>query len=584
MQTLQQEAQQLQDDAQTGVVTAVAVLLDLPIVEPPELTPEKRGAPTSAYEYHLKIDGQDAPPELIDRIVELTVDDSLHLPDMFTIEIDDKNQEWMDAELFKIGGEIEIQANLVEGNGNVAAQNLLLKGEITALEPEFTEGASILMVRGYDYAYLMHRNRKSRSFLNIKDNEIAEKIAREAGLTPKTDPTPIVYDYVFQNNLTDLQFLVSRAQRIGYQVYVEEKNLHFCKYPANQTASPELQRGENLLSFQPRLTVVDQVDEVIVRGWDPQAKKEIVGRASSGPQQSALDGISETGAKLAAKAFKAKAQTVVVDRPVVNLNEANALAQALFDEINNGFIQGEGLCLGDPRVTAGHTIKITAVGQRFGGAYYVTSATHIFNAEIGYQTRFTISGRRPDIVSQLVESEHGNGYVPHRLTGVVVGVVTNNKDDELSRVKVKFPWLSDTEESYWVRVSQAGGIFSLPDINQEVLVAFEHGDIHSPYIIGVLWNGKDIPTKKSTKVVGSDGKVMHRSLLSNGGHELFLDDTPGSEQIVVRDKSGNEIVIDTPQNQMSINVKGNLKIDAKGNIDITGTGNVNIKGATINLN
>src|SRR5689334_2824184 len=86
-----------------------------------------------------------------------------------------------------------------------------------------------------------------------------------------------------------------------------------------------------------------------------------------------------------------------------------------------------------------------------------------------------------------------------RLFGVVVGVVTNIQDDQgLGRVKVKFPWLSDTDESHWARVAvpMAGhqrGFYFLPEVDDEVLVAFEHGSADYPYILGALWNGKDEP-------------------------------------------------------------------------------------------
>ena len=76
-----------------------------------------------------------------------------------------------------------------------------------------------------------------------------------------------------------------------------------------------------------------------------------------------------------------------------------------------------------------------------------------------------------------------------RLYGVVVGIVTNNQDpDGMGRVKVRFPWLSATEESWWARIAvpMAGkdrGAYFLPEVDDEVLVAFEHGEVRSPYLL-----------------------------------------------------------------------------------------------------
>lgn len=133
----------------------------------------------------------------------------------------------------------------------------------------------------------------------------------------------------------------------------------------------------------------------------------------------------------------------------------------------------------------------------------------------------------------------------NKFYGVTIGIVTNNKDpDGLGRVKVKFPWLSQTEESYWARIvtPMAGndrGIYFLPEIDDEVLVAFEQGDMNVPYILGALWNGKDKPPVKN-----DDGKNNQRVIKSRSGHQIILDDTEGEEKIIIQDKTGkNQIVI-----------------------------------------
>ncbi|NTW02923.1 MAG: phage tail protein, partial [Oscillochloris sp.] len=140
----------------------------------------------------------------------------------------------------------------------------------------------------------------------------------------------------------------------------------------------------------------------------------------------------------------------------------------------------------------------------------------------------------------LASPEHGRFY------GVTVGVVTNNQDpDSLGRVKVKLPWLSDQDESFWARVvaPMAGkdrGLYLLPEIDDEVLVAFEHGMIEYPYVLGALWNGKDNPPETN-----SNGKNNMRTLKSRSGMIIRLDDTDGSEKIEISDASGkNSIVID----------------------------------------
>lgn len=139
-----------------------------------------------------------------------------------------------------------------------------------------------------------------------------------------------------------------------------------------------------------------------------------------------------------------------------------------------------------------------------------------------------------------------------KIYGMVIGLVTNNQDpDKLGRIKVKYPWLLNAEESkegaesFWARIvtPMAGaerGLYILPDVGDEVLVGFEHGDINAPYVLGSLWNGVDKPPAEE-----EEDKENHlRIFKSRSGHKVIFDDTNGAERIVVQDKLGkNKIVI-----------------------------------------
>ncbi len=171
-----------------------------------------------------------------------------------------------------------------------------------------------------------------------------------------------------------------------------------------------------------------------------------------------------------------------------------------------------------------------------------------------------------NLLSEMLASSEESS----RFYGITVGIVTNNKDEEgMGRVKVKFPWLFDKDESYWARVltPMAGkerGFYFLPEIDDEVLVAFAHGDISSPYILGALWNGQDKPPE-----LNSDGKNNLRMIKSRSGHQIILDDTENAEKIIIRDSTQkNQIVIDSKNNGISIQVEKDIAIVAKGKISI----------------
>jgi uncharacterized protein involved in type VI secretion and phage assembly len=517
----------------------------------------------------IKIGGQRVSEEFMDVLVEVVVDSSLHLPDMFTITLNDYGFEWVDSNLLDVGKEVEIKIETGGEQGGLEGD--LIKGEITALEPSFSaEGQTTMMIRGYDKSHRLHRGRQTRTFLSQKDDDVVRTIAGDVGLTPDIDTTSVTYDYILQNNQTNMEFLSARAARIGYQVYAAEGRLYFKKGDANLGQGPELSIGDTLDSFRPRLTASQQADTIKVKGWDPKGKQAIEAQAT--PSSSLNQGgMMRTGGDLAQGAFGA-AEAVVTDRPVFIADEATALATGLSYDISRECIQAEGACQGDPRIKAGRTVTIRGVGRRFSGRYFITSATHVYS-QSGYETTFSISGRQPNTLGHLLASDNGREQGQGLVRGVVTGLVTNlNDPDDLGRIKVKYAWLGEIE-SDWVRIAtpMAGaerGFFYLPEVNDEVLIAFEHGDVHRPYVVGALWSNEDKPPKPNSEVVG-DGAVNERIVKSRSGHVVIFDDTDGQEQIIIRDKTEkNEIVIDSQNNSMTIKVDGDFVVEAQGKITL----------------
>ncbi len=563
-----------------------------------------------ASQITITLEGQPLSEEVLGRLRAVSVDQHAHLPDTFLIRLMDTDLKMLDEGPFDLGKRLKIEAENAEGE-----KSTLLEGEVTALEPDFQEGMlAELVVRGYDFSHRLYRQPRTATYLNVKDSDLAEQIARQANLQAQTEPTTAVYEHVFQHNQSDLRFLRERARRIGYECFVQGNTLYFRKPPASGQPAVTLTWGQDLHTFAPRMSVAEQVEEVVVRGWDPARQQSIVGRAQQGGLYPAI-GESKDGAAWAGSLGGGK--KVVVRQPVSNQEEANTLAEALLNEISGAFIQAEGRAFRRPDIRAGEKVQIEGVGQRLSGAYLVTQARHTFTPS-GLQTTFRAQGVRSGLLQDALRPK--SAAPPWG--GVVTAVVTNADDpDKVGRVKIKFPWLSDDAESFWVRLAAPGagreaGLCLIPAVGDEVVVAFEQGDFNRPVVLGGLWSSAQKPPPATTQADGEmpkaqswrsrsghaivmmDNAENKVSVKTAGGHALTLDDA--NKKIEVVSSGGLKVVLDDNTSKITlesggdveVTARGNLKVqanagislEAAANLDLKANGVVTVKGSLIKLN
>jgi phage protein D len=340
-------------------------------------------------DFDILINGSPLPMESKVYVMEVKVDDDVSLPGMFTVVLtasDDQEEEmpWIDDEdLFAVGNPVEIKIGYRDD------LEALISGEITGLEPEFSfDRLPSLTVRGYDLSHRLLRGRKTRTFIQQKDSDIAAQIAGDAGLNGQVEDSQVVHDYVFQANQTDMEFLQQRARRIQYEMVVVDKDLFFQPVSNADSEILTITLNDDLLEFYPRLSSVSQVSEVSVRGWNPADKQEIVGQAGPGDEVSTMGG-QNSGAAIVADTF-GTAAGIISDCPVMTQAEADQMAQARFNQALLEFINGEGICMGRTDLRSGKIINIDGIGSRFSGSYYVVSAVHHYTTTEGYFTNFTV--------------------------------------------------------------------------------------------------------------------------------------------------------------------------------------------------
>jgi phage protein D len=504
------------------------------------------------------------------QLLRTVVDTHVHLPDMFELTFNDEEGSVVDDTGLVIGQTVTINAG---APGSMTGTDLI-KGEITSIEAICDEGMTHTVIRGYEKAHRLQRAKRSRTFLNMKDSDIARQVAGDASLSIGTiDETQTTHDHIAQVAQTDWEFLTQRAREIGYEVGVTGGEFFFRKASGSSSGGlggalgavagalglggGTLTFKDNLLTFLPRLSAANITPDVEVRVWDPKAARVAVGSAGAKTSTAKIDG--QDPAALA-NSFKgglfpalpalpaippipglpkidfgtAPSNTayVVVDRPLAigpaADSAATEAANGLADHVASTFAEAEGYCVGDPAVTAGATVKIAGVPKQFVGDWVVTNAKHILDAEEGgYHVRFYVSGRQDRSLLKLA----GGGGERRGFGGLVCGVVTNAKDpDNKGKVKVALPWLAPNYESDWARVIQFGtgmlsGSLFVPEVGDEVLIGFEFGDPRRPYVLGGLLNDNTSFDLGGNAVSG--GKVTKRGVVSPAGNKLiFADDLP----------------------------------------------------------
>ncbi|GIG22013.1 type IV secretion protein Rhs [Cellulomonas chitinilytica] len=546
----------------------------------------------------VQVDGTALPDDIAPLLSSVIVDSSRNVPDMFVLRFLDEQAMVLTKAGLKIGAEVAITVQSSGPGGPVP----LLKGEVTAVEAELDPDGFHTVVRGLDKSHRLFRGRRMEAYLNMTPGDIVRKVAGRAGVALGSVTAGSVLEHVAQDNVNDWDFLQSLAEQIGATVRVVDGKLNFA-VPTLATTAPSgsdgarenplvLERGVNLLSLRATVTAAGQVPEVEVRGWDVKSKKEVVVAVPAKTSSAELADV--TPVKLA-NAFGSP-KFVEAAPTLVTTAQVKSRAESLADRLASGFAELEGVVHGNPQMKAGEAVTLRQMGSPFDGKYTLSAVRHDFSADTGYVTSFTVAGASERSLFGAVTGATVNGHRGQQ--GVMQAIVTDIKDPEnLGRVKIKLPMYSDTYQSGWARVvalgaGQTRGTYVLPEVGDEVLVAFENGETDRPYVLGGLYNGKDKP--ETGQYGNPDGKVQKRVFLSRTGMRLEYIETPSAEELVISTSSGAQKIRMVQKSQALIEIlsEGPLKVVAKQDVTVeskknvavtTSAGNVSVKGIDVSV-
>lgn len=381
-------------------------------------TPIYQGQDFYAPQFEIKLLGQKLSQSVIRDVLEVSYRDSLDKLDSFEFTLHDWDPVRRVPKYsspYKQSGESESLANgetvpkldpgakieLRMGYYGPQSLRLMLTGQVVSLSPSFpTSGTPTLRVRALSLLYTLQRAQEVLPFENKKDSEIAEEIASQLDIGIEIPPGQKAqeqpHEYIMVNNEYPIIFLLGRARRLGYDMYVKvpengtgDPVLFFGKTPTS-SVTYELTWGKSLVQFTPTLKTKGQISKVIVRGWNPRAQgndRVITGEATWDDLDPRPDMPDH---ELLSKIDSALAETyeAVVDNPPDTQQKADEMAKGILADKVKDLVTGSGSTVGLPDLRAGRTVVINGMGLRYSGKYLITETTHKMGGS-GYTTDFT---------------------------------------------------------------------------------------------------------------------------------------------------------------------------------------------------
>ena len=335
----------------------------------------KKDERSTATSYEVTIGGQTFVQTERDGVQRLEIHDHVDMVTMLVIQLG--GAETQPAWNFNIGDPVECSL----GKG----EEPIFKGEVTAIEPSYeVSGITSMTIRAFDHMHRLGRGRKTRYWSLRLDSQVVEEVGAECGLAVEADGTSQIRGYILQRNESNIAFLKRLAARNNFILRVEKDFLIF-KKPTFEGETREIKMGESLRSVRFAFNSVDQVQKVVVRGWDPKMKQEVEGSAV--PEDLVKIGEGEYGATLSA--LFGDSVAYVTDIPVTQQSQATELAKAELDRLARQFCRGTATIQGDDKVRAGSMVEFSGLSEGQNGKYFVIATRHVISNRTGYTTELT---------------------------------------------------------------------------------------------------------------------------------------------------------------------------------------------------
>lgn len=290
--------------------------------------------------------------------------------------------------LYVDGRTADFGKNIKVTLGPEALQRFVFDGFISAIELQFDEGqVPEFGLFAEDKAMDLRMTKKSRTFADQSDEDIARAIAEEHGMSAEVDAPGPTFAQIQQCNMSDLAFLRDRARLLQAEIWIDGNTLHFVTRANRIGTEITLIRGTDLLHVKLIADLAHQRSKVRMGGYNATTTEMIEEEAGEEAIRSEIVG-GKTGVSVLENAFGERICKRVMEVPL-DENEARTWAAAEMQRRARSFVTINAIANGNPDLVVGSLVKLEQVGQPFEGeGYYVTQVQHIYTLANGHKTHF----------------------------------------------------------------------------------------------------------------------------------------------------------------------------------------------------
>jgi Rhs element Vgr protein len=514
-------------------------------------------------------------------VMNVVVEKELNRVPMARIVLIDGDTASQDFDLsnqdfFIPGNEVEIKA------GYHSDEETIFKGFVIRHGIKVRSSKSVLIIECRDKSVKLTIGRKSKYYYNSSDSDIIEGIIGTYGLEKDIENTSVVHPALIQYNVSDWDFLISRAQANGKVCIADDGKISVKKPEIDQNEVETIEFGATMLDFDAEIDARNQFQKITAYGWDA-AEQNLVITEANDPRVNLSGNLTPSDITQVINLENFELKNGGKDSAVL---QDWADAKALFSQ--HAKIRGRVRFQGIAGVKPGTMLKIGGVGERFNGNVFVSGIRHqIADGNWTVDAQFGIDPK------WFTESVNINDLPAAGLfaavNGLQVGIVTQleNDPDNEDRILVRLPMVEPNGEGTWARVAalDAGnerGAFFRPEISDEVIVGFINKNPNDAVVLGMLNSSAKPAPLVATDDNHEKGFVTRSKIkfLFNDEKKSATLETPGGKKIIVDDDAGIVKLEDENSNSIVLH-SGGITIESAADITIKASGDINLEGINI---